>query len=185
MNPDNHHEIAERIYTENHQRAARTLARRYGRPASGPDIQDAISAATMRLIEHLRRGGEIADEAAWFAVVVHREYLRHYRTPAYRNSRPLTLTVEDTHPDNVPSPEGALIDDATDAGIRRALDQALGRLSPLQREVITAQASGLTYAQITKRTGLSYTAVNKAIQRARRNLKIDGRLEQQLKQWRA
>ena len=185
MHPD-HHEILQRVYRDHHQKAARAVAYRNHRRVTDPAVQDAVAVAIERLAGFLARGGHVDRnaEAGWLITTACREYQRPLTSPEARRTRPINEVIEATVPIVGPSPEEDLLRRVADEGVQRALDQALGRLSALQREVLEALAAGLTYREIEERTGLSNTAVSKAIQRARRTLRADGRLAHELREWR-
>lgn len=185
MNP-NHHDDIKRIYTEHRDAAAKVIADRHNRHPDDPAIQDAIHAATDRLLRHLQRGGPLNrdTEQGWLIVVAGREFLRPFTKAESRLTTPIDHVLEGTVALPGPTPEQTTIRHATQDGLQRALDRALSRLSPLQRAAITGRARDLTYDQIAEDLGVSRGAVNKALTRARTRLRTDDQLKAEIRAWR-
>jgi RNA polymerase sigma factor (sigma-70 family) len=182
----NHHHDVERIYTRHHRRAAKVVAAKYHRHPDDPAVQDAICAATDRLSGYLQRGGTIDPdvEGPWFVLVTQREYLRPFGHPAHRLRSPIDKVLEETTPIPEATPEQRVLRRATQDGIQRALDRALGRLSHQQRQVLQARAAGLRYEQIADKLQISTKGVDNALKRARTRLRQDNHLKQELHRWR-
>lgn len=165
------------LWTAHREHAARSLARRHRLSVDHPDVQDAISATFVRILRSLQRGGTFDRTAArsWVTAIAHNEYLRIVGATYARRTVAVGDQVDEVV-DDAPAPDVAIVDRAAAADVSSAVGQALARLTPVQRDVIGDYARGLTYAEIAQRHGLSPTATNKAIVRAKVNLSKDGRL---------
>lgn len=168
------------LWTEHHQRLARTVARKAITSPTDPMVEDSLTETMIRVIRFLARGGEIHGEPLNFlATIAWREYLRLTATAARtrRNDRQAWDDELDTD-----DPQDVVLDGLA-VDLDGALEQALARLTPRQRAVLTDNHAGYTYNEIADRHGISWTGVNKAIQRARHTLRHDGRLSQAYREW--
>lgn len=168
------------LWTENHTRLARSVARKAGVPTNDAMVEDALTETMIRVIRFLAAGGEIHEEPLnLLATIAWREYLRLHATAARirRNDRrgwDGELAAEQTE---------EIVLNGLAVDLDGALQQALARLTPRQRAVLTDNHAGYTYDEIAERHQISWTAVNKAIQRARHTLRQDGRLGQAYHEW--
>lgn len=183
MHPKDPTDVAAQVaqlWTEHHVRLARSVARKAGVSPSYAMVEDALTETMIRVIRFLAAGGEIDEEPLNFlATIAWREYLRLTATAARirRNDRQAAnegLSTED--------PEDIVLDGMA-VDLDGALEQALARLTPRQRAVLTDNHAGYTYDEIAERHQISWTAVNKAVQRARHTLRQDGRLGQAYREW--
>jgi len=125
----------------------------HGMLGSRADAQDAVQETFLKLLEHLRRGGDHANVRAWlFAVAANacRDRLR-------RRRRWLPWRAEL----DVRSVEPA--DDTRDIASARA---ALRRLSARDRMLLTLRAQGLSYREIGVAAGIRETSVGRLLARA-------------------
>lgn len=183
MHPKNPTDVADQVaqlWTENHTRLARTVARKASVRTDDAMVEDALTETMIRVIRFLAAGGEIREEPLNFlATIAWREYLRLTATAARRRRNDRKAWDGETAADQT---EDVVLDGMA-VDLDGALQQALFRLTPRQRAVLTDNHAGYTYDEIAERHQISWTAVNKAIQRARHTLRQDGRLDRAYREW--
>jgi RNA polymerase sigma factor (sigma-70 family) len=143
-----------------HGEALRRVARRYSLTAD--DADDAVQRG---LEIYLRRLGRVdpATEAAWLKVVVKHEAL------AVRRARADAVAGEDVDLDAHPAPDQRPLEDLL-AGRERAgrVAEALRRLKPDEARALLLKADGLSYEEIGRRMGWTYTKVNRCLTEGRK-----------------
>lgn len=183
MHPNNPNDVAAEVgalWVTYHDRLARVIAKKARVRAADPMVEDALTEAMIRTIRFLRAGGTFQGDPAGFLITVAwREYLRLHE----RASR--TVPIDHTTWDDSRDPDLTedVVLDGIAADLDGALKQALARLTPRQRAVLTDNHAGYTYEEIAERHDITYSAVNKAITRARQKLREDGRLGQAYHEW--
>jgi RNA polymerase sigma factor (sigma-70 family) len=144
-------------------------------------VDDAIAEAALRLHRQLRLGRAApADPAAWMNLVAWREYLRLIERRDSHYGGEVRDEIAADPGDSLAEVLERLGDDA----IAQAFVEAIDRLSGHQRAVVIDYAAGHTYRETAQRLGISPGAVNKALVRAKRSLRHDGCLAQQVEAWR-
>jgi RNA polymerase sigma factor (sigma-70 family) len=143
-----------------HERALLRAAR-----AASLCHDDALDAYQRALEIFVRRLDAVdpATELAWMKVVVRHEAL------AIRRTRSESVAAEPVDFDAVvPAPERT-VEDQIAAGERvRRSAEALRALKPDEAQALMMKAHGLSYEEIGKRNGWTYTKVNRAITEGRR-----------------
>lgn len=183
MHPKNPTDVAAQVaalWTEHHKRLAQTVARKASISPTDPMVEDALTETIIRTLRFLARGGEFdQDPLNLLATIAWREYLRLTATAERmrrneRRAESIDLPTDD--------PQDLVLDGMA-VDLDGALEQALARLTPRQRAILIDNHAGYTYDEIAERHGISWTAVNKAIQRARHTLRQDSRLYQAYRAW--
>ncbi len=170
------------LWTEHYDVLERGTARWAGRHPTDADVQDAIAATFEKTLRYLNRGGTLEHSPrGWLITVARREFIRVLQRAA-RTSELYTDDKSRALIDPAPQPDEVILDHAhrTLAG---ALDTALARLTPRQRDVLVDVHAGFAYTEIQERRGLSFTALNKALTKGRAKLRSDGALEQAYREW--
>ena len=153
----------------------RTRVFRYLRRAvgSGDVAEDLAQEVFLRVVRGLPSYEERQLETAWVFRIVRRVLAEHWRRP-------------------LPGP-GAEDVDGEAAGVpatqmlRLSLDQAIGKLSPLNREILLMrEVVGLSYEEIASALELSLAAVRNRLARARETLQATVVFERDSdREWRA
>jgi RNA polymerase sigma-70 factor (ECF subfamily) len=118
------------------------------------DAEDAVQRAFVRLLEHLRRGGDASNLKSWlFTVTANacRDELRARR-------RFLPWAPEHDRP--------VAPDDGSRDEQRRMLEEAARRLSPRDRMLIALRAQGSSYREIGAIAGIREQSVGRLLSRA-------------------
>src|SRR4051812_42174733 len=143
----------DQLFRLHHQRLVAGLQGRFG--ISREMAEDAVAFAWMQLIR-----SEPAHEnvVGWLYTVAKHEALALIRAASRE------LAVEEPHPGHsAPAPAHIL-------KTRKAL-ALIDQLKPQQRTVLRLRMAGLTYQEICRRTGHTYTWVNRHITEGRRALR--------------
>lgn len=131
--------------------------------------QELTQDSFLKLYQKMARGEEIENPRAWLYRVAHNFALRfHEREPVFDELDPNCTAAESS-----PNPERSLIDRER----RSALVQAMGDLSPQQRNCLELRVQGLRYREIADIVGISSSAVGEFLRRAVARLKeefLDG-----------
>jgi RNA polymerase sigma factor (sigma-70 family) len=126
---------------------------------------DALDAYQRGLEIFVRRVATVdpATELAWLKVVIRHEAI------AIRRSRTESLTGEEIDVDAfVPAPDRSVEDQIASGERVRRSAEALRALKPDEAQALMMKAHGLSYEEIGKRNGWTYTKVNRAITEGRR-----------------
>lgn len=129
-------------------------------PDAIEDVTQAVFIKLFRRLPHLRDPTRFEPWLFTLARNAGLDFLRR------RKCRPVTVEL-DLRAHQVPD----LDNPGASAEIHAALDRALVRLKPLDRQLVTAVVAGERYADIAVRTGLSITAVKVRLHRVRRFLR--------------
>src|ERR1700754_834896 len=137
---------------------------------------DALDAYQRALEIYLRRLGTVdpATEGAWLRVVVKHEAM------AIRNARLTSVDHEDVDLDDQVRTGLREVEDTVAGGerVERSVE-ALKALKPDEARALLLKAEGLSYQEIGKHFGWTYTKVNRSITEGRaRFLKVFSRLEE-------
>jgi RNA polymerase sigma-70 factor (ECF subfamily) len=129
---------------------------------SHPEAEDAMQTTFLQAFRALQRGVVPVSEEAWLFKIAENVCLSAHRSNGRRSERELadgTAAI-----DFAPARESG-----ADALV--GLDEALAAIPPRQREVfVLRELRGLSYREIAASLGLSVTAVEMLVFRARRNL---------------
>ena len=121
--------------------------------------QEALQEVYLRLYKALRNGQQIENMKAWLFRVAHNEGLKvRKRENAFRVIE--TDWDRFVHPSD--SPERMLLDREKMSKVT----DALGSLSPQQRNCLYLRAEGLRYREIAETLGVSLSTVNEFLRRA-------------------
>jgi len=117
----------------------------------------------LKLYLKMAKGEEIGNPRAWLYRVAHNFALRHHqREPVFD-----ALDTAPGIPETSPGAESALLERER----RRALEAAIGDLSPQQRNCLHLRVQGLRYREIAETIGISTSAVGEFLRRAVERLK--------------
>jgi RNA polymerase sigma-70 factor, ECF subfamily len=119
------------------------------------DAEDVLQETFLKLLDHLRRGGDDSNVRGWlFTVAAHAARDRQRRRARWI---PWT-TAHDARvgPAALPDEDGEL----------RAVRQALSQLSTRDRLLLALRAQGLSYADIATATGIRPGSVGRLLARA-------------------
>ena len=158
------------LFARYHRRLERAVARRTG--IRRCLVEEACSYAWMQLCLHQP---ERERAYPWLVVVAHNEAIRLARAgeraapleppPPPGTARP-PLSLAECVPDPIETAEGrALRERAREALV------AVAELPERQRRPMALKVAGLTYQEIQRELGWSYTQVNRHLTRARRRLR--------------
>jgi RNA polymerase sigma-70 factor (ECF subfamily) len=145
---------AEGLFTAHRDRVLRYLARMVGHP----DARDLTQEVFLRVTRTPVPGDTDEAQRAWIFRIARNLALNHLRD---RRRHGTSVAIKDRS--GPPNQELAL-----------TLQRALGRLTPLDREVfLLREASGLRYDEIADACGLSEDAVRSRLHRIRQQLRLD------------
>jgi RNA polymerase sigma factor (sigma-70 family) len=135
------------------------LLRQVGRytPASPETVEDACAFAWL---QWARVRPDESRAWRWLFLVAWREAWRLHRIEAHDADRTVELTAAELVEDRRLDPEPPA-----------ALSDALARLRPRQRRLLTLQAAGLRYEEMVAATGDSFRTVDRQLVRARAALR--------------
>lgn len=146
----------EQLYAEYHESLVRMLFRRTGDRDRAEDLAQEVFAKAIATPPDNPR--------PWlFAVALN--LVRDDGRRAVRQGRRLQLLKAET-PNSAPDPSQVLEKEERTAQVQ----QALGELRDLDREVLLLKAEGFDYDEIAATTGLAKSAIGTTIARARRRL---------------
>ncbi len=124
------------------------------------DTEDVVQTTFMNAYRALERGESPIDARRWLIVIARNVCRQRYRQAA---SRPSEVLLREELVDGVMRDE--------DAPTAAEIQHALSRLVPSQREaLVMRELEGRSYSEIAKRLGLTISAVESALFRARRAL---------------
>lgn len=150
---------AARLYVEYRERIYRFC---YGRLRSREEAEDAMQNVFMRVHMALDRGVVPAYEAAWLYKIAHNVCLSRIDSSARRGAEELHAFDEDDMQIAAPEVSGEEL-----AGLSEALE---GMPHNLRTAILLREWQGLSYAEVAEAMGLSVSAVETLIFRARRHL---------------
>ena len=128
------------------------------------DCEEIVQEAFLALFQHLQRGGERYNLAAWLFRVAHNMGLKRLQR-SRRDSRSLVEWAEAPEQaavDSAPNPEDACL--RGEAGAR--LDAVLQALPELDRRCLALRAEGLRYREIAQVLDISLGGVAKSLERS-------------------
>jgi RNA polymerase sigma factor (sigma-70 family) len=143
-------------FYERHQERLRRQVNRYT-PASPETAEDACAYAWL---QWARLRPDPSRAWRWLFLVAWREAWRLHRIEARDADRTVGLATSERLEDRRLDPEPSV-----------ALRDALARLRPRQRRLLTMQAAGLTYGEMAAETGDSLRTVDRQLVRSRAALR--------------
>ncbi len=159
--------------TEQSPRAARTLDELYRRHAAQiyryayavlgnhADAEDITQATFVNALRALERGEVPRKPSNWLVTIAHNLMRQRFRQA---QARPVEVVLDR-------EPAAALVDEDADDPSVEELVQALGRIPPTQREaLVMREFEGRSYAEIAEILGVTTTALETLLFRARRSL---------------
>lgn len=144
------------------------LVRRYTRRIAGfvrgivrqsDSIEDVTQTVFIKMFRRLSRLRDPAVFESWLFTLARNTSLDFLRR---RSCRPSTVALDD-EVNQIADPAGS----NASAEILAALDRALERLSPVDRELVTQFVAGDSYGEIAARTGLTLASVKVRLHRVR------------------
>jgi RNA polymerase sigma-70 factor (ECF subfamily) len=124
--------------------------------------QEIVQDVFLKLHEHLLARGDRSNLRAWLYRVAHN--IARNTQMAERASRTNPLESQDFER-QLPAPESSAEERMLDAERQRRLREAIGALSPAQRECLMLRAQGLKYREIADALNLSVSTVGENVQR--------------------
>ncbi len=153
-------QLAEDLFNEHHHRLYRYCLRQLGSPE---EAEDAVQATYLNACRSLMDGFEPEAAQAWLFKVAHNVCLTRRRS-SYRRAR-----VE--RPQDLQAVQDVVAAPEAPGDELFGLDEALAGLPDQQREAILLREwQGLSYREVATKLGLTQTAVETLIFRARRSL---------------
>lgn len=143
------------------------LSRFFARRVSSTDAEELVAQTVAEA--WAGRGGfdpDRGEPAAWLFGVAHNVLRRHWRTSSRRDRAYAAIAV----PGAEVLDEMAVVRRVDARASAQHVSQAMGRLSPIDREVLTLRGAGRTNAEIAARLGLTPGTVKSRLSRARKRL---------------
>lgn len=122
---------------------------------ASPEAQDVTQEAFLRLYQALKRGEQILNARAWAFRVAHNLAVNLV------TRRRDTAEVDEHHASLDANPEELALQTIQNERLR----EALGELSPQQRQCLHLRAEGLRYREIGEILGITTSTVNEFVRR--------------------
>jgi RNA polymerase sigma factor (sigma-70 family) len=171
------------VWEEHYVPTRRRLARRTGRPVSDHEVHDAVTDALLRLHRALTDGTVDGDVPGWLATVAWREFLRRTGREKGRARLEKTAFARTERIERNLGPEDVALEHAGRRAQRRALDLGLQTITPGQRAAFEMFAEGASYEQIAAARTTTLRATERAVLRARRQLRLSGLIAREAREW--
>ncbi|CAB4958355.1 unannotated protein [freshwater metagenome] len=161
----------------------RKLAWRTGRPLSDHEVHDAVADALFRLHRALTDGAVVGDASGWLATVAWREFLRRDGREKGRAQFEKSAFARTERIARNSGPEDVALENAGRRAQRRALDLGLQTITSGQRAAFELFAEGASYEQIAAARTTTLRATERAVLRARRQLRLSGLIAREAQEW--